>query len=620
MAAPILGQIVSRLGLAARAAGGAAVAGVFGKESQVTQAVNSRLGRSGQKAYSRIDPGFTFARASPTERKGKARDKGEAYTSQTVSEAVDNLARSFGHQADLVSEYLSEAGEAALGGIEELGKQVQESLTKLERALQTRDLTRRTGSAQSPGLKPQEEASGEAAPSEPDQKGGWKDVVGGLWGKTKGAGKSALTKGKGIIGKTLGGIKGLAGGLAGGIIGTLAYTAGEKAIDYGTGVLGESLYGKEKMDRVRQFRETGVLPPPAAEDRSYTVVEKNKRYKKITFRATDMFFDFGNVIGVPKTEGDAELMSPGSPEYDPSLPNGGYSDTGTAPPKRFSDTPSFSDLTAPTGTRPLQATGPGGSVQFSNPFSPDRGIQPAHLPTGGGNPIEKAASMLGASENKTPEMVREYLRDGGVNLDPQQLAWCAAFVNASLAQSGMKGTGSNMAKSFLNWGEPTDNPQKGDIVVFDRGGTSGHVGFFDGFNENGTIRVLGGNQGPEGQGKVSYANYSTDLLLGYRRVPSQPGVEPRQAPIEAHPRNIPAMADKFFMGGKPQPSGFVGTAGMPPPPPETEAKKKIVLRRPGQKWEPDKNERKKKKEEVSRSPDKGSQVTFSEYMGVDHNE
>ena len=57
---------------------------------------------------------------------------------------------------------------------------------------------------------------------------------------------------------------------------------------------------------------------------------------------------------------------------------------------------------------------------------------------------------------------------------------------------------------------------RGDLAVFDRGGGKGHVGFFDGFNEDGTIRVLGGNQGD----KVSVANFGTDNLIGYRRAPN----------------------------------------------------------------------------------------------------
>ncbi|MEL6411291.1 MAG: TIGR02594 family protein [Pseudomonadota bacterium] len=122
----------------------------------------------------------------------------------------------------------------------------------------------------------------------------------------------------------------------------------------------------------------------------------------------------------------------------------------------------------------------------------------------------------GMSETAQRDALQEYLANGGVNLDPATTAWCAAFVNATLAQAGMKGTNSNLARSFLNWGVEVQTPQKGDLVVLSRGdpnGWQGHVGFFDGFNEDGSIRVLGGNQGDA----VNVKSYSADRLLGYRR-------------------------------------------------------------------------------------------------------
>lgn len=59
------------------------------------------------------------------------------------------------------------------------------------------------------------------------------------------------------------------------------------------------------------------------------------------------------------------------------------------------------------------------------------------------------------------------------------VAWCAAFVNSVLAANGIKGTGKLSARSFLGFGEATDTPNKGDIVVTKRGNdpAQGHVGF-----------------------------------------------------------------------------------------------------------------------------------------------
>jgi uncharacterized protein (TIGR02594 family) len=116
-------------------------------------------------------------------------------------------------------------------------------------------------------------------------------------------------------------------------------------------------------------------------------------------------------------------------------------------------------------------------------------------------------------EGRDQAALMDFLENGGQNLDPATTAWCAAAVNAALEQSGIKGTGSNMAQSFMDWGQPVDQPQQGDLAVFDRGGGKGHVGFFEGYNPDGTLRILGGNQSD----KVSVSSFGTDNLLGFRR-------------------------------------------------------------------------------------------------------
>ncbi|MDX0262437.1 TIGR02594 family protein [Sinorhizobium meliloti] len=104
-------------------------------------------------------------------------------------------------------------------------------------------------------------------------------------------------------------------------------------------------------------------------------------------------------------------------------------------------------------------------------------------------------------------------RSAGINIDPRVTPWCAAFVNAVLGAQGIEGTGKLNARSFLNFGMPTDAPKPGDIVVMSRGsGAQGHVGFFQGYDANGNILVLGGNQ----SNSVKVSAYGTDRLLGFR--------------------------------------------------------------------------------------------------------
>ena len=149
---------------------------------------------------------------------------------------------------------------------------------------------------------------------------------------------------------------------------------------------------------------------------------------------------------------------------------------------------------------------------------------PAPAPTidtsqgGAPNPMANLARMAGVDMKTGAAVIQKYLKDGGVGLDPKALAWCAAAMNASLAQVGLPGTGSPAAKSFLNYGNPVSEPQHGDIVVFYRGprnGEYGHVGYVDRINPDGSVRVLGGNQS---QG-VNYTNYPADQVAGYRRIP-----------------------------------------------------------------------------------------------------
>lgn len=128
-----------------------------------------------------------------------------------------------------------------------------------------------------------------------------------------------------------------------------------------------------------------------------------------------------------------------------------------------------------------------------------------------------ASKMLGLSERADSAAISDFIkRSAGISIDPKVTPWCAAFVNGVLGAAGVEGNGRVNARSFLNFGKPVDVPRMGDIVVLSRGdpnGWQGHVGFFQGFDANGNIVVLGGNQG----NKVSVATYGRDKLLGFRR-------------------------------------------------------------------------------------------------------
>lgn len=138
-----------------------------------------------------------------------------------------------------------------------------------------------------------------------------------------------------------------------------------------------------------------------------------------------------------------------------------------------------------------------------------------------GNPLDIAKQYLGQNENQNTQTLGSFFQKSlGQNIDPRVTPWCAAFVNSVLASSGMKGTNSLAARSFLNYGQSVDNPSNGDIVVLSRGNDpqKGHVGFFAGFeNRDGQqfVKILGGNQNDG----VNVKSFPASMVLGYRSPP-----------------------------------------------------------------------------------------------------
>lgn len=186
------------------------------------------------------------------------------------------------------------------------------------------------------------------------------------------------------------------------------------------------------------------------------------------------------------------------------------------------------------------------------------------------NPFDIAKSMLGKGEVPDRATLQEFMRNGGANLDPVTTAWCAAFVNASLGQAGQQGTGSNLARSFLKWGEAVDTPQRGDVAVFSRGDPKsiyGHVGFFDSYAPDGRINVLGGNQSDH----VSVSPYDTSRLLGFRRAgaggaPQAPGTPAPQLSAPQIVADKPVAASAPIAPGASAPQRVFGDMVAPQAP------------------------------------------------------
>ena len=135
-----------------------------------------------------------------------------------------------------------------------------------------------------------------------------------------------------------------------------------------------------------------------------------------------------------------------------------------------------------------------------------------------------ALSQYGVKEVKGekdhPQIIKyfEALGFNGKKLK-DETAWCAAFANWCLKESGMEYQNTLNARSFLNIGKKTKTPTQGDIVVLWRQNPNswkGHVGFFVKETKR-YVYVLGGNQG----NAVCIKAYPKERLLSYIKVESK---------------------------------------------------------------------------------------------------
>jgi uncharacterized protein (TIGR02594 family) len=110
--------------------------------------------------------------------------------------------------------------------------------------------------------------------------------------------------------------------------------------------------------------------------------------------------------------------------------------------------------------------------------------------------------------------IAAFFRDAGhPAITSDETAWCAAFVGACLVRSGIKGTGSLLARSYLEWGAAIDEPRLGAIAVLSRGRDpgQGHVGFVVGETPRALV-LLGGNQSDA----VTVEAFDRSTVLGLR--------------------------------------------------------------------------------------------------------
>ncbi len=133
--------------------------------------------------------------------------------------------------------------------------------------------------------------------------------------------------------------------------------------------------------------------------------------------------------------------------------------------------------------------------------------------------MAKAIAEIGQTEvsgSKSNPRIMEYRKIANLPLqgDDGVVPWCAIFVNAMLAEGGVTGSGSAMARSFASSKnfEKLAEPIVGCITVISssRGPASGHVFFYTA--ENGLFfQALGGNQ----DDSVNISMFHKSKLVGH---------------------------------------------------------------------------------------------------------
>ena len=148
--------------------------------------------------------------------------------------------------------------------------------------------------------------------------------------------------------------------------------------------------------------------------------------------------------------------------------------------------------------------------------------------------LDWARREIGVQEIVGPRhnaRVVEYWALGRVALDvnTDEVPWCAAFVAAALEQTGYRSTRSGLARSYdrSEHMRTLAQPGLGAIVVLSspRGPTLGHVGFVEALDTQ-RVWVLGGNQ----NNAVNVAAFPRSRVIGWRvpalwRAPLHPAPE-----------------------------------------------------------------------------------------------
>jgi murein DD-endopeptidase MepM/ murein hydrolase activator NlpD len=595
---PLLGRIIAGLKTGGKMAAGAAL---FGDEKSGHEAFE----RTGAKRdpYFKTDQNFQFVHDIPEVRPEmrRAKEDGKGETVGTDAESA------FKRQVSSTTANLEAAGEAAAKALESQGSAVSQAIESLDKALRaSRSAPARAGSTPSPDVTPVDR------PTKPEEE------------KTEGLLENLPSK--------LGGLKTKVGA-------ALAAGGGFLAAGLGASWLGESLYGKEKMDEVQKLRDEPWLRMPEFRGFSNPFADNKK---VITFKATDMKFDFGRVTGLsfPTASGGDDSSGDAGTNFGPGTDYNSHSPQA-----------GFDELVAPTGSRGLQTSKKGGEVAF-DPSLGDvskRGIQPFSPPGVGtkfkspveGRDLNDPGSVPydgGSRNSRSFGGNRSGKLHTGVDIpgavgDPIYATKDGVIRRAEMSPSGYGWTvdveyADGTVHRNAHMDHIGDGIKVGSKVKAGQSlgavGTSGNADA--GFPHN-HYEVIKKDYYDQHKGRPpGRASSEEELHAGrvdprqyYASQHSDEDIPNRKVAVTEHGRNIPYFPDKFFAGGPAQPQGsFVGS-NQAPPPPEPKAEKKVVVNRgESDKWESPSGDRKKKKKDPDKTKD--DRVKFAEFLGVDQSE
>jgi uncharacterized protein (TIGR02594 family) len=158
------------------------------------------------------------------------------------------------------------------------------------------------------------------------------------------------------------------------------------------------------------------------------------------------------------------------------------------------------------------------------PLAAAAAVPPATVTSADAPPwVTVAHGELGQRDYPGPQYnprVVEYLATTDQATNDDETSWCSAFANWCMIKAGQPGTGKAAARSWLTYGEALSQPRPGCIVVLWRESPQswkGHVGFFDGWDTGGRVRLLAGNQGGGTDwDEVCVTSFPKERILAFR--------------------------------------------------------------------------------------------------------